>query len=115
MLWNSFIIPLIFSLLVGERYILFYKWILLLIFDSNKRYTVIDIFNMLVLGIEEKVNLYSLFGIIIKLLALVVLIQYLIFRNRRYRRIINATFINSIIVCLIGSYYVKYIWKKFLN
>lgn len=121
--WNSLIIPLIFSVLIGEIYVVFYRSISLLMFDSIERYTVIILsislpfsvisrFNMLVLRMEEKARIYSLFNIIDKLLALIILIPYLLFIDRSYKGIINATFINLILVCLIQSYYVKSIWKN---
>lgn len=120
--WNSIIIPLIFSLLIGAIYILFYKQISLLMFDSIEKYTVIilslslpfaviDRFNMLILRMEEKARIYSMFSIINKLLALFILIPYLLFVDRSYKGIINATFINLVIICLIESYYVRHIWK----
>lgn len=121
--WNSMIAPLLFSFLLGVIYIIFYKPISLLMFDSIEKYTimvlaislpfaVIDRFNMLVLRMEEKARIYSLFSIINKLLALIVLIPYLLFIDRSFKGIINATFINLVIICVIESYFVKHVWKN---
>ncbi|ENJ9652619.1 oligosaccharide flippase family protein [Clostridium botulinum] len=121
--WNSLIVPLIFSILMGGMYIIFYKPISLIMFNSVERYiviilavslpfSVIDRFNMLILRMEEKARQYSLFNIINKLLTLVVLIPYLLFIDKSYKGIINATFISLIVVCLIESYYVKHVWKN---
>lgn len=121
--WNSIIIPLIFSLIIGPIYIIFNKPISLLMFDSIETYTVIILaislpfsvisrFNMLVLRMEERAKIYSLLTIINKLLSLVILIMYLLFVDRSYKGIINATFISLIIGCFIESYYVKHIWKN---
>lgn len=121
--WNSLIIPLIFSVIIGEMYVVFYRSTSLLMFDSIERYTVIILsisfpysiistFNMLVLRMEENARIYSLFNIIDKFLILIILISYLLFIDRSYKRIINATFIKLILVCLIQSYYVKVVWKN---
>ena len=121
--WNSLFIPLIFSFIIGGIYIIFYKSISMLMFESNERYIIIvlaislpfavlDRFNMLVLRMEEKAKLYSFFNIVNKLLALIVLIPYLIFIDRSFKGIINATVLNLIIVCLIESYFVKHVWKN---
>ncbi|MFL0268887.1 lipopolysaccharide biosynthesis protein [Candidatus Clostridium radicumherbarum] len=121
--WNSLIIPLIFSILIGGFYVVFYKAISILMFDSVEQYIIIilavslpfavlDRFNMLVLRMEEKAKIYSLFSILNKLLALLVLIPYLIFIDRSFKGIINATFINLIIICIVESYFVKHVWKR---
>jgi O-antigen/teichoic acid export membrane protein len=121
--WNSMSIPLIFSVLIGGIYIIFFKPISLLMFDRIERYivailaislpfAVIDRFNMLVLRMEEKAKIYSLFSIINKLLGLIILIPYLLFIDRSFKGIINATFINLLIVCIIESYFVKHVWKN---
>lgn len=121
--WNSIIIPLIFSILLGGFYVIFYKPVSILMFDSVEQYiiiilaislpfAVIDRFNMLVLRMEEKAKIYSLFSILNKLLAILVLIPYLIFIDRSFKGIINATFINLVIICIVESYFVKHVWKR---
>jgi O-antigen/teichoic acid export membrane protein len=120
--WNSLIFPLLFSFLLAFIYIVFYKPISLLMFDSVEKYIIIilalslpfailDRFNLLVLRMEEKAKTYSLFNILNKLLTLIILIPYLIFIDKSFKGIINATFINLIIICIIESYFVKHIWK----
>ena len=120
--WNSLIFPLIFSFLLAFIYIVFYKPISLLMFDSVEKYiiivlalslpfAIIDRFNLLVLRMEEKAKLYSYFNILNKLLTIIILIPYLIFIDKSFKGIINATFINLIIICIIESYFVKHVWK----
>lgn len=121
--WNSLIMPLIFSFVLGGVYFIFYKPVSLLMFNSNEKYiiillalslpfAVIDRFNMLVLRMEEKAKIYSFFSILNKLLALFVLIPYLIFIDKSFKGIINATFITLVITCVIESYFVKHVWRK---
>ncbi len=120
--WNSLIFPLIFSFILAFIYIVFYKPVSLLMFDSIERYVVIilalslpfailDRFNLLVLRMEEKAKTYSFFNILNKFLTLIILIPYLIFVDRSFKGIINATFINLVLICIIESYFVKHIWK----
>ena len=121
--WNSLIFPLIFSFLLPCIYIIFYKPISLLMFGSIEKYiiiilslslpfAVIDRFNLLVIRMEEKAKTYSFFNILNKLLGIFILIPYLLFIDRSFKGIINATFINLIVVCIIESYFVKHIWKN---
>lgn len=121
--WNSMTIPLLFSILIGGIYIIFYKPISFLMFGSVEKYiiiilamslpfAVIDRFNMLVLRMEEKGKVYSFFTIINKLLSLIILVPYLLFIDRSFKGIINATFINLLVICLIESYFVKHVWRN---
>lgn len=120
--WNSLIFPLIFSFILAFIYIIFYKPVSLLMFDSVEKYVVIvlalslpfailDRFNMLVLRMQEKAKTYSFFNILNKFLTLIILIPYLIFVDRSFKGIINATFINLVVICIIESYFVKDVWK----
>jgi O-antigen/teichoic acid export membrane protein len=120
--WNSLISPLLFSVLLAAIYIVFYKPVSILMFDSVEKYVIIilalslpfaiiDRFNMLVLRMEEKAKIYSFFNILNKFLTLIILIPYLIFVDRSFKGIINATFINLIVICIIESYFVRHIWK----
>lgn len=121
--WNSLMVPLIFSFLVGGIFIIFYRTISMIMFGSNEEYiiiilaislpfAVIDRFNMLVIRMEEKAKLYSLLTIINKVLSLIILVPYLIFMDRSFKGIINATFINLVINCLIESYFIKYLCRN---
>lgn len=119
--WSALLVPLIFSFIVGAIYISFYESISKIMFDSVERYIIvilsislpfliIDRFNMLILRMEEKAKVYSLFSIINKLLALVILIPYLVFIDRSFKGIITASFINLVIVCFIEVFFVKHVW-----
>jgi len=121
--WNSIILPLFFSLIVGAIYMIFYQPISKLMFGSVEGYiiiilaislpfAVIDRFNMLVLRMEEKARIYSLFSIINKLLTLFIMIPYLIFIDASFKGIINATFINLVVICIIEMFFVRHMWKS---
>jgi O-antigen/teichoic acid export membrane protein len=120
--WNSLIFPLLFSFLLAIVYMIFYKPISLLMFDSIEKYVIIILalslpfailnrFNMLVLRMEEKAKTYSFLNILNKVLSIIILIPYLIFIDKSFKGIIIATFLNLVIFCIIESYYVKHIWK----
>ncbi|MCJ7690322.1 MAG: oligosaccharide flippase family protein [Clostridiaceae bacterium] len=120
--WNSLIFPLLFSFLLAIIYIIFYKPISLLMFDSIEKYVIIILalslpfaiinrFNMLVLRMEEKAKIYSFLNILNKVLSIIILIPYLMFIDKSFKGIIIATFINLVIICIIESYYVKHIFK----
>jgi O-antigen/teichoic acid export membrane protein len=120
--WNSLIFPLLFSFLLAIIYIIFYKPISLLMFDSVEKYIIIILalslpfaiinrFNLLVLRMEEKAKIYSLLNILNKVSSIVILIPYLIFVDNSFKGIITATFLNLVILCIIETYYVKHIWK----
>ena len=124
--WNSLIFPLGLSFLLPCIFIYFYKPISRLMFDSIEKYiiiilslslpfAVIERFNLLVLRMEEKAKTYSFLNILNKLLAILILIPYLIFIDRSFKGIINATFISLILVCVIESYFVKHIWKNWFT
>lgn len=121
--WNSILIPLIFSFLLGILYITLYSSISLLMFNSIERYiiiilclslpfAVIDRFSLLVLRMEERSRIYSLFNVLTKLLVLLILIPYLIVVDRSFKGIINANFISLIVICIIEAYFVKHVWKN---
>ncbi|KOA21338.1 polysaccharide biosynthesis protein [Clostridium homopropionicum DSM 5847] len=120
--WNSLIVPLVFSIIIGAIYIIFYKPVSILMFDSIEKYiimilafslpfAVIDRFNMLVIRMQEKAKLYSLFNIFNKLFVLIIMIPYLKFIDNSFKGIINANFISLILLCLLEIYFVKENWK----
>lgn len=123
LLWNSFSIPFLFSILLGIIYIIFYKPVSILMFDSIEWYiivvlsislpfSVIDRFNMLIIRMEEKARLYSILTIINKTIALIILIIYLEYIDRSFKGIINATFINLVINCVIEIYINRKYWMS---
>ncbi|WP_138206600.1 oligosaccharide flippase family protein [Haloimpatiens lingqiaonensis] len=121
--WNSLIVPLIFSFILGVIYIIFYKPVSILMFDSVEKYTisilafslpfaVIDRFNLLTLRMEEKAKIYSLFNILNRLLVLFIMIPYLLFIDKSFKGIINSNFIGLVILCIFETYFVRDFWKK---
>lgn len=120
--WNSLIFPLLFSFLLALIYIVFYKPISLLMFDSIERFVIIILalslpfaiinrFNLLVLRMEEKAKVYSLLNILNKVSSIIILIPYLMFVDKSFKGIIIATFLNLVLFCIIEIYYVKHIWN----
>ncbi|WP_102400038.1 lipopolysaccharide biosynthesis protein [Haloimpatiens massiliensis] len=124
--WNSLIVPLIFSFILGIIYIVFYKPISILMFDSVEKYTinilafslpfaVIDRFNLLTLRMEEKAKIYSLFNILSKLLVLFIMIPYLLFIDKSFKGIINSNFISLVVLCVFETYFLRNVWKTRFN
>lgn len=120
--WNSLIIPLIFSIILGIIYIMFYKPVSKLMFNNVEKYiiiilafslpfAVIDRFSLLVIRMKEKAKLYSLFNIFNKLFVLVITIPYLKFIDNSFKGIINASFISLILICLLELWFVREEWK----
>ncbi len=103
--WNSLIVPLIFSLILGVFYIILYKPLSMLMIDTVDRYivvilalslpfAVIDRFNLLLIRMEEKARLYSLFNVISKVINVVILVPYLLYIDKSFKGIINAGFVS---------------------
>lgn len=120
--WNSLMFPLIFSFLLAIIFIVFYKSISLVMFDSIEKHVIIMLalslpfaiinrFFLLILRMEEKAKIYSFLNIINKLLSIVILIPYLMFVDKSFKGIIVATFLNLVVNCVIQGYFVKHIWK----
>lgn len=131
--WNSLIIPLIFSFILGAVYTVFYKNISIMMFDSIERYimivlalslpfAVIDRFNLLLIRMQEKARLYSVLNIISKTINLVVLIPYLLYVDKSFKGVINAGFISLVLMCIVECFFVRDYWiskfkinKKLIN
>ncbi|OFI04998.1 polysaccharide biosynthesis protein [Clostridium acetireducens DSM 10703] len=119
--WNSLIVPLLFSFIVGIIYLLFYKGISIWMFDREEKYimqvlaisvpfTVIDRFNMLVIRMEEKAKLYSILNIISKLANVVILVPYLLYIDKSFRGVVNAGFISLVVLCIAEFCFTKKYW-----
>ncbi|EJO5349224.1 polysaccharide biosynthesis protein [Clostridium botulinum] len=119
--WNSLIMPLIFSLILGVVYIIFYKQLSILMIDTVDRYivvilalslpfAVIDRFNLLLIRMQEKARLYSLFNVISKVINLVVLVPYLIYIDKSFKGIINAGFVSLAFICIVECFFTKEYW-----
>lgn len=123
---NSLIIPLGLSVFVGILYIIFYKRISNIMFESEEKYiiimlaislpfTVIDRFNLLLLRMQEKARMYSLFNITNKILNIAILVPYLLYIDKSFKGIITVTFLSLIIMCIIEFYFTKEYWLWLTN
>lgn len=120
--WNSMIIPFLFSIIIGILYVIYYKPVSILMFDSIEWYiivilsislpfSILDRFNMLVIRMEEKARLYSAITILSKVIGLITLIGYLKFIDKSFKGIINAAFLNLVLICIIETIINREYWK----
>lgn len=121
LLWSSFYIPFIFSILVSIILVIFYIPISNILFDGVELYmiiilaaslpfAIIDRFNMLIIRMKERALLYSIFNIANKVFNIIFLLIYLIFIDRSFKGIINATFISLVIISIIGVIVCREYW-----
>ncbi|MCW6076438.1 oligosaccharide flippase family protein [Clostridium sporogenes] len=119
--WNSLIVPLIFSLVLGVFYIIFYKPLSILMIDTVDRYiviilalslpfAVIDRFNLLLIRMQEKARLYSLFNVISKVINIVILVPYLLYIDKSFKGIINAGFVSLAFMCIVECFFTRDYW-----
>ncbi|AVQ47314.1 oligosaccharide flippase family protein [Clostridium botulinum] len=119
--WNSLIVPLIFSLVLGVFYIIFYKPLSILMIDTVDRYivvvlalslpfAVIDRFNLLLIRMQEKARLYSLFNVISKVINIVILVPYLLYIDKSFKGIINAGFASLAFMCIVECFFTRDYW-----
>lgn len=126
LLWNTFLIPFLFSLFIMFVYLYFYKPISLLLFDSVEKYiiqilayilplSIIFRFNTLIIRMKEKAKLFSYIQILNKLISLSFTVIILLFFNRNFEGIIKAQFFSilfiTIITTIINIEYWKYKFK----
>ncbi|PWJ88093.1 O-antigen/teichoic acid export membrane protein [Oceanotoga teriensis] len=122
LLWNSFIIPFIFSLIVMIIYLIFYKQISNLLFGSEEKliinilalslpFSVIYRFNILNIRMKEKAKLYSLIEILNKLILLCVIVINLVFFNRNFKGVIQSQFLSIVIISIITTFININDWK----
>ncbi len=116
--WNSLIVPLIFSLILGAFYIIYYKPLSVLMIDTVDRYivvilaislpfAVIDRFNLLLIRMEEKARLYSVLNVISKVINVVVLVPYLLYIDKSFKGIINAGFVSLVFMCIVECFFIR--------
>ncbi len=121
LLWSSFYIPFIFSIIVAIALMIFYKPISNILFEGIELHliimlaislplAIIDRYNMLIIRMKEKALLYSIFNIANRVFNIVFLFIYLIFIDRSFRGIVNATFISLVIISVIGIFVCKNYW-----
>ncbi|EKN40111.1 polysaccharide transporter [Clostridium botulinum CFSAN001627] len=119
--WNSLIVPLIFSLILGFFYIICYQPLSVLMIDTVDRYivvilaislpfAVIDRFNLLLIRMEEKARLYSVLNVISKVINVVVLVPYLLYIDKSFKGIINAGFVSLVFMCIVECLFIGDYW-----
>ncbi|MGU9539144.1 oligosaccharide flippase family protein [Clostridium tepidum] len=119
--WNSLIVPLIFSLVLGVFYVIFYKPLSILMIDTVDRYivvilavslpfAVIDRFNLLLIRMQEKARLYSFFNVISKVVNVIILVPYLLYVDKSFRGIINAGFVSLVFMCIVECFFTRDYW-----
>lgn len=114
LLWNAFLIPFIFSIIIMLIYLNFYEYISLLLFDSKEKYiiqilafvlpfSIIFRFNTLIIRMKEKAKLFSFIQIFQKILNLGFTIIILLFFNRNFKGIIQAQFLSIVFISIITT------------
>lgn len=124
--WNSFLVPFSFSLVIGLIYIIFYKQISFLLFDSSEKFIMYILaaslplsiffrFNSLLIRMQEKAKLFSLISIIQKTVNLPLLMLLLLLVDKSFKSIILAQFISLLVASIFTTIVNRAIWKhKFI-
>jgi O-antigen/teichoic acid export membrane protein len=114
LLWNTFLIPFIFSLIIMFVYLYFYEPISILLFDSVEKYiiqilafvlpfAIIFRFNTLIIRMKEKAKLFSFVQIFQKLMTLGFTVIILLFFNRNFKGIIQAQFFSMVSIAILTT------------
>ncbi|SDC89332.1 lipopolysaccharide biosynthesis protein [Geotoga petraea] len=114
LLWNTFLIPFIFSIIIMFVYLYFYEPISVLLFDSVEKYiiqilafvlpfAIIFRFNTLIIRMKEKARLYSFVQIFHRLMTLGFTVIILLFFNRNFKGIIQAQFFSMVSIAIITT------------
>ncbi len=113
LLFNSLVVPLLISILIGTMLIIFKNDFAFFLFDDNKRVIpvillalctplfVMEKFFLSTLRMQEKAFQYSMWSIISKSLNLFFVIVLLLFYKRNFESIIYATVVSELIVSII--------------
>lgn len=121
--WNSMLIPFAFTVILSVFYIIFYKQVSILMFDSIEWYivlvlslslpfTIIDRFNMLIIRMEEKARLYSALNIVSKVFQFITLIIFLEYFQRDFRGVVNSTFVSLVLICIVETFINWDYWRS---
>lgn len=114
LLWNSFLIPFICSIITMFVCLYFYEPISILLFDSVEKYiiqmlafvlpfAIIFRFNTLIIRMKEKARLYSVIQILDRVVNLTLTIVILVFFNRDFKGIIQAQFFSMVSIAIITT------------
>ena len=121
LLWNSFIIPLILSIITGLSCFIFYEDISLILFseiDKTAIYllgfsipaTLFHRYNLYIFRMEEKAKSYSLMQIAKKIFELVFLLFFLFFIRKDFVGVISSQLIALLSITIITVIYNKKWW-----
>jgi len=121
LLWNSFIIPLILSIIAGLSCFIFYEDISLILFseiDKTAIYllgfsipaTLFHRYNLYIFRMEEKAKSYSLMQIAKKIFELVFLLFFLFFIRKDFVGVISSQLIALLSITIITVIYNKKWW-----
>lgn len=121
LLWSSFTVPFIFSILLSVILLVFYKpisimmfgsieWYIMLILALSVPFAVIDRFSQLIIRMNEKALLFSVVNIMNKVFNLIFLLIYLIYIDNSFKGIVNASFIALVVVTVIEVIITKEYW-----
>lgn len=113
LIWNTFIIPFIFSWMVLIIALYYWQSISFLLFNSFDFFIILvlvfslplmvfDKFNLLIIRMEEKAKLYSLLTIIPKIINLPMVIILLFFYEKSFKSIIIAQFLSLFLSVIIS-------------
>ncbi|MFW6017049.1 MAG: lipopolysaccharide biosynthesis protein, partial [bacterium] len=122
LLWNSIIIPLVFSIGSSIIIIFYSKEISVLLFGSYEKFIikivaaaipiiVIRRFNELIIRMQEKAKLYSAIIITQKLIDFLLLIVLLLYFEKSFKSIIFANILSQFIIVLISIFINRSFWK----
>jgi O-antigen/teichoic acid export membrane protein len=114
LLWNTFLIPFIFSIIIMIVYLCFYEPISILLFDSVEKYiiqilafvlpfAIIFRFNTLIIRMKEKAKLFSFVQIFQRLMTLGFTVIILLFFNRNFKGIIQAQFFSMLSIAILTT------------
>jgi O-antigen/teichoic acid export membrane protein len=122
LLWNSFVIPFLFSIIIMIIFLYFYEPISILLFKSVEKYiihklaymlpfSVIYVFNTLIIRMQEKAKLFSLIQILNKILLLLFSVIILVFFERNFKGIIAAQYYSMIFISIFTTILNFNYWK----
>lgn len=120
-LWNCFLIPFLFSVLLAIAIALMGDGISYLLFDSVEPFVIYTLslslpvavlhrFGMLIIRMEEKGKLYSSVLVLNKIIELPLLVILLIVFEKSFKSIILASFLASLVVGLFVMMITKEYW-----
>ncbi|AUD62940.1 hypothetical protein BK010_04820 [Tenericutes bacterium MO-XQ] len=123
---NSVLIPIVLSVVVSIFMIIFseplsmylfeeYNFIVIIYLALSVILTTINRFNMLIIRMEEKANLYSVLSLLNKVLNAIILISILVFIKSDYTSVISAMFYSILATTIVETLIVFRYWRHVFN